>query len=80
MDKPKPHILDYEVRKVMPMSRKILLAATGGAAIVVAGVMYRAATRVVRTAGVITGPTTMWAPTTQPVSGGMAGEPKSPEP
>jgi hypothetical protein len=82
VDLPKPPILNYEVRKVTPMSRKVLLAATSGAAavgtIVVAGCMYRAAPapvpvpapapmRVVPLAGVTMAYPTKWS-TTQPVS------------
>ena len=74
MDKPKPPILEYEVRKVMPMSRRVLLAATGGAAavgtIVVAGVIYRAATRPVVVVGDMPVGRTTWQSTTQPVNVG----------
>ena len=72
MDKPKPHILAYEVRKVMPMSRKVLLLATSGAAaigtIVVAGVVYRpvAVPAAPLSGDLIAYPTT-WQSSTQPV-------------
>ncbi len=84
MDTLKPPILDDESRQPRPMSRKVLLAALGGAAavgtIVVGCETYRPAPvesnpnptpapmRVVPLAGVTVAYPTKWA-TTQPASG-----------
>ena len=73
MDKPKPPILDYAVRKVMPMSQKVLIAATAGgaiAAIAIAGAIYRPVVGPkgsnVRLLGDYSGPLPTWVPATQP--------------
>ncbi len=73
MENPKPPILEYEVRKVMPMSRKVLLLATSGAAaigtIVVAGVVYRpVAVPVAPLSGDVISFSTTWQSSTRPVS------------
>jgi hypothetical protein len=89
MDKPKPPILDYAVRRVMPMSQKVLLAATAGGAMVaisIAGVVYwpvatpstpstPLASPNAQFPGFLATPTTTWAPCTQPApSGTESGE------
>ncbi len=85
METPKLPILNYEARKVTPMSRKVLLAATGGVgAIMVAGVLYVAMPgRVTGCPGSPPPLTTGWVPasqpTTQPVADNAPDVPLPPE-